>query len=77
MIGYTTSKPPVSVIVCARNEAENLSSYLPLLLEQDYPKYEVIVVNDGSTDESSTLLEQLDKTALANTDEVKLIDKYL
>ena len=61
LIGYTTSKPPVSVIVCARNEAENLSSYLPLLLEQDYPKYEVIVVNDGSTDESSTLLEQLDK----------------
>lgn len=61
LIGYTTSKPPISIIVCAKNEAENLSLHLPIMLEQEYPQYEVIVVNDGSTDESCNLLEQLDK----------------
>ncbi|HEX7493096.1 MAG TPA: glycosyltransferase [Bacteroidales bacterium] len=43
---------PVSVIICARNEAENLRNFLPAVLEQDYPEYEVIVVNDCSEDDS-------------------------
>jgi glycosyltransferase involved in cell wall biosynthesis len=55
-IVYNTTKPPVSVIICARNEAENLAAFLPLILEQNYPEYEVIVVNDGSTDESNEIL---------------------
>ena len=41
---------PVSVVVCARNELFNLKSNLPFLLSQDYENYEVIVVNDRSTD---------------------------
>jgi len=47
---------PVSVIICARNEAENLSNFLPAVLEQDYPDYEVIVVNDCSEDNSYDIL---------------------
>jgi len=47
---------PVSVIICARNEAENLSNFLPAVLEQDYPDYEVIVVNDCSEDNSYVIL---------------------
>jgi biofilm PGA synthesis N-glycosyltransferase PgaC len=47
---------PVSVIVCARNEAENLRNFLPSILEQDYPSYEVIVVNDCSDDNSDDVL---------------------
>jgi cellulose synthase/poly-beta-1,6-N-acetylglucosamine synthase-like glycosyltransferase len=47
---------PVSVIICARNEAENLDNFLPSVLEQDYPDYEVIVVNDCSEDESYDVL---------------------
>jgi poly-beta-1,6-N-acetyl-D-glucosamine synthase len=47
---------PVSVIICARNEAENLSKFLPSVLEQDYPDYEVIVVNDCSEDNSYDIL---------------------
>lgn len=50
---------PVSVIICARNEAENLRSFLPSVLEQDYPDYEVIVVNDCSEDESDEILKGL------------------
>ena len=48
----------VSVIVCARNEEENLQDYLQTLLAQDYPKFEVIVVNDGSEDKTQEVLER-------------------
>jgi glycosyltransferase involved in cell wall biosynthesis len=50
------SQHPVSVIICARNEAENLEAFLPSILEQDYPDYEVIVVNDCSEDNSYVIL---------------------
>jgi len=50
---------PVSVIICARNESENLARLLPLILEQDYPDFEVVVVNDCSEDDSEYLLNQL------------------
>ena len=47
----------VSVILCAHNESENLSNYLQVLLTQDYPAYEVIVVDDGSEDETRAVVE--------------------
>ena len=47
---------PVSIIICARNEAENLQNFLPSILEQDYPDFEVIVVNDCSDDNSYIIL---------------------
>ncbi len=50
---------PVSVIICARNEEQNLAEFLPAILEQDYPDYEVIVVNDCSTDDSDMVLRRL------------------
>jgi len=50
--------PGVSVIVSARNEQVNLGHYLQALLEQDYPKFEVIVVNDGSEDNTQMVLEE-------------------
>jgi biofilm PGA synthesis N-glycosyltransferase PgaC len=49
-------KDSVSVIICARNEEENLKNFLPAVLEQDYPDFEVIVVNDCSEDESYIVL---------------------
>nr|WP_321522188.1 glycosyltransferase [uncultured Macellibacteroides sp.] len=52
--------PPVSVIVYAKNESENLKRNLPSLLSQNYPDYEVIVINDGSTDESDEVLKILE-----------------
>ncbi|HHB77756.1 MAG TPA: glycosyltransferase, partial [Saprospiraceae bacterium] len=50
---------PVSVIICAKNEAANLRKYLPSILSQDYPKYEVIVVNDHSADDSMAVLSKM------------------
>src|SRR5687768_2251340 len=53
--------PPVSVIVCARNEEDNLFKNLPAILEQDYPQFEVIVVNDMSVDESKHIIQAYQK----------------
>lgn len=53
-----SSNEPVSVIICARNEAENLRANLPAILEQDYPDYEVIVVNDCSSDDTDNVLHE-------------------
>lgn len=53
--------PPVSVIICARNEEENLKKFLPSILNQDYPQYEVIVVNDASEDDSAWVLDNFAK----------------
>ncbi|HNG85347.1 MAG TPA: glycosyltransferase, partial [Bacteroidia bacterium] len=55
-------EPPVSIIICARNELKNLKANLQRVLEQDYPRYQVIVVNDCSWDESEKYLEELSAT---------------
>lgn len=54
---------PVSVIVCARDEDENLARNLPGLLVQSYPStYEVVAINDNSLDDSKYILQELKKT---------------
>ncbi len=55
--GKVLTAPPVSVIISARNEYLNLQENLPLVLEQDYPDYEVVVVNDASDDDTGELLK--------------------
>lgn len=52
---------PVSVIICARNEYDNLTKFLPEILNQAYPTFEVIVVNDCSSDDSKWLLQDLEQ----------------
>ncbi len=56
-----TSLPPLSVVICARNEAENISRFLPDVLKQDYPSFEVVVVNDCSEDGTDDVLGSLMK----------------
>jgi glycosyltransferase involved in cell wall biosynthesis len=61
----TNDKKPVSIIICAKNEAHNLQQYLPAILAQRYTNeagkllYEVIVVNDASSDDSDHILNEL------------------
>ncbi len=54
-------KVPVSVIVCAKNEAENVVKFVPLLVEQDYPLFEIILIDDASSDETLEIFEKFEK----------------
>lgn len=49
---------PISVIICAKNEIDNLKEHLLHWLNQNYDKYEVIIVNDASTDDSEAWLNE-------------------
>lgn len=53
--------PPLSVVIAARNEAENLKKFLPKVLEQDYPEFQVIVVDDCSVDDTALILNAFKK----------------
>ncbi len=68
---------PVSIIICAKNELDNLAKNLPLILHQDFPEYEVIVVNDHSYDDSYLFLKELAKEfpnfKVINLDEEQII----
>lgn len=59
--GGDANTPPATIIVCARNEEENLVAFLPLIFEQEYPNYEVIVVNDCSFDNTADILKEFTK----------------
>ena len=52
----SSSCPPVSVVVYAQDNEENLEQHLPALLNQNYPEFEVIVVNDGISEACSNRL---------------------
>ena len=49
---------PVSVIICAKNEAENLSINLPYFLNQKYQNFEIVLINDCSADNTLEIMEQ-------------------
>ena len=51
---------PVSVVVCGYNEAENWKRLIPLLLEQEYERFEIVIVNDQSTDNTKFVLKEWD-----------------
>ena len=51
----------VSVVICAHNEYHHLKESLPLILEQDYPDFEVLVVNHSSDDDTHYLLNELEE----------------
>jgi len=60
-INFSEEFPPVSIIIRSCNESVNLRNNLESVLQQDYPQFEVIVINDGSTDESEEFLVQLEQ----------------
>lgn len=70
-------KIPISVIICAKNEAENLRSNIPLIAEQDYPNYEIVLVNDSSSDDSLEVMKTLkEQYSNINIVDVKSIDRF-
>jgi len=55
------NNPKVSVILPARNEEEFIAKCLDTLLEQDYPNYEIIVIDDSSEDSTASIISQYAK----------------
>ncbi|RZJ73425.1 MAG: glycosyltransferase [Flavobacterium sp.] len=54
-------KIPVSVIVCAKNEAERMRHLVPLLINQNYPDFEIVLIDDASSDETLDIFEAFEK----------------
>jgi glycosyltransferase involved in cell wall biosynthesis len=54
-------KIPISVIVCAKNEAENVSRFIPLLAQQNYPDFEIVLIDDASNDATLDIFEAFEK----------------
>lgn len=48
---------PVSVLVCAKNEEKNLKKLIPILANQNYSDYEIVIIDDASSDDTRFLVE--------------------
>ncbi|MFM9826575.1 glycosyltransferase [Flavobacterium sp.] len=57
----TPKKIGISVIVCAKNEADNVIAFIPLLAEQEYPNFEIILIDDASSDHTLEIFEGFEK----------------
>ena len=61
---------PISVIICAKNEAENLEKNLPEIIAQSYSDFEIVLVNDGSSDDTLEVMKRFE----AENDIIKIVD---
>lgn len=57
----TPKRIPISVIVCAKNEEDNVLNFIPLLAEQNYPDYEIVLIDDASSDATLDIFEGFEK----------------
>ena len=57
-VNSTQKKLPVSVIICAKNEAVNLPTLVPLLLKQKYPEFELVLIDDRSIDDTLDIIKK-------------------
>ena len=55
--------PPVSVIIACRNELQNLKSNLQYIIDQQYPEFEIVIVDDNSTDGTFEYVSNLANTS--------------
>jgi glycosyltransferase involved in cell wall biosynthesis len=57
----TPKNIPISVIICAKNEEVNVLKFIPLLIDQDYADFEIILIDDASSDQTLELFETFEK----------------
>ncbi|MDT0558312.1 glycosyltransferase [Ichthyenterobacterium sp. W332] len=68
---------PVSIIICCKNEADNLKQNLPYIIEQDYRDFEIILIDDYSKDDTLEIMKSFkDKHQNIKVVEVKPIDAF-
>lgn len=58
----TPAKYPISLIICAKNEAENLQNHLPIWQAQNHPNFDIILINDASIDDTLEIMEAFAKS---------------
>lgn len=63
-------KLAVSVLICAKNEAENLKTFLPSILRQKYPDFQVVLINDNSSDKTLKIMREFE----AADSRIKVVD---
>lgn len=63
-------KLPVSIIICAKNEVENLTKFLPSVINQEYLDFEIVLINDASTDSTLAIMESFKE----KHDNIKIVD---
>lgn len=61
---------PISIIICAKNEAQNLKKNLPFILDQAYSNFEIVLVNDSSSDKTLKIM----KAFAAKNNSIKIVD---
>lgn len=66
----STEKVPISVIIFAKNSAAVLQKNLPFILAQNYPKFEVVLINNASSDNTTAILEDFQE----KNNNVKILD---
>jgi len=69
-IEQSIKKIGVSILVCAKNESDNLRRFIPEILNQNFPQFELILINDGSTDDSLEVMNRFK----AEHENVKVVD---
>ncbi len=67
-LSFSSIQRPISVIIAARNEAENLEKLLNSIFNQNYSDFEVIIVNDRSGDNSVDILKEFEENFKANSE---------
>ncbi|RZN82423.1 MAG: glycosyltransferase [Winogradskyella sp.] len=68
---------PVSIIICAKNEAENLRQNLSKIISQNYNNFEVVLINDNSWDETLDVIEEFaSKHSNITVVDVKPIEQF-
>ena len=85
LVAFSSKKPkhklstsiPISIIICSKNESENLKENIPYYLNQDYPEFELVLINDNSSDSTLETIEEF-KNQHKNIKivDVKPIEKY-
>ena len=70
----TSKEIPISVLICAKNEAENLKQNLPYFLDQKYSNFELVLINDASSDTTLEILEQFKEEHQTNFKNIKIVN---
>lgn len=67
---FSPEKYPISLIICAKNEAENLKKHIPIWQSQNHANYEIILINDASIDDTLEVME----TFAATDPRIQIVD---